>query len=523
MKVESAPAIQLPPLARSALNLPLATAIAQFVIGGVLFLLVATANGAGYRYGAADQAFYIPVVARALDPALFPRDGALIDSEGRLMVIDDLLAGVVRSTGLSLQTVFLLGYVLSVGLIWAALVLIGNRVYQNKWATVALAAAFTMRHRIPRTSANSFEPYFHPRMLAFGIGALAVAVLLRQRPWLAITLVGVASLIHITTALWFAILMGIALVVLDVRWTRLAVVATSAAALLLAAVAAVGPMTDALSVMDATWLSAVASKDSLFATEWPAWAWAANLGFLALLWWAHRTRARRGTASPEDRALVWGATALVAVFLMTLPLVALKISLFVQFQISRVFWLVDFLALIYVIAAIAESSQGQAPRAALRRTASRASVALACLLVGAATTRAVYVMLVERPERALFATATLDSPWENAMRWIAGRPKEVHVLADPGHAWKYGTSVRVSAARDVWLEEVKDSAVAIYSRAVATRLVERTSAVGDFTALTADKAADLGDRYDLDYLVTESDLPLPVAYRNQQFRIYALR
>ena len=30
-------------------------------------------------------------------------------------------------------------------------------------------------------------------------------------------------------------------------------------------------------------------------------------------------------------------------------------------------------------------------------------------------------------------------------------------------------------------------------------------------------------RYDLDYLVTESDLPLPVAYRNQQFRIYALR
>ena len=34
---------------------------------------------------------------------------------------------------------------------------------------VALGAAFTLRHRIPETSANSFEPYFHPRMLAFGL------------------------------------------------------------------------------------------------------------------------------------------------------------------------------------------------------------------------------------------------------------------------------------------------------------------------------------------------------------------
>ena len=523
MKVESSPAIQLPPLARSALNLPSAAAIAQFAIGGVLFLLVATANGAGYRYGTSDQAFYIPAVARALDPALFPRDAALIDSEGRLMVIDDLLAAVVRSTSLSVQTVFLLGYILSVALIWTALVLIGNRVYQNRWATVALAAAFAMRHRIPRTSANSFEPYFHPRMFAFGIGALAVAALLRRRPWLAIGLVGAASVIHITTALWFAILLGVALVVLDVRWRRLAVFAAPVALLLLAGAATIGPMPDALSIMDATWLSAVASKDSLFATEWPVWAWAGNLGFLALLWWAHRTRAQRQTASPEDRALVWGATALVALFLATLPFVALKISLFVQFQISRVFWLVDFLALIYVVAAIAESSQHETSRAERPRRALQASVALACLLVGAATTRAVYVMIVERPERALFATATPDSPWENAMRWIAGRPGEVHVLADPGHAWKYGTSVRVSAVRDVWLEEVKDSAVAIYSRTVATRLVERSVAVGDFTTLTADKAADLAARYDLDYLVTESDLPLPVAYRNQQFRIYALR
>jgi hypothetical protein len=132
-------------------------------------------------------------------------------------------------------------------------------------------------------------------------------------------------------------------------------------------------------------------------------------------------------------------------------------------------------------------------------------------------------MLVERPERSLFEVRIPDSPWEDAMRWIRREPLGVNVLADPGHSWKYGTSVRVSAERDVYLEEVKDSALAIYSRDVAVRVVERTSALGDFTTLTADRARDLARRYDLDFLVTTGELALPIAYRNEQFRIYSLR
>ena len=147
----------------------------------------------------------------------------------------------------------------------------------------------------------------------------------------------------------------------------------------------------------------------------------------------------------------------------------------------------------------------------------------AVVLLAFSAGRGGYVMLVERPDRALFQVHRAESPWEDAMRWVARQPPDVHVLADPGHALKYGTSVRVSAERDVLVEEVKDSAVAIYSRDVAVRFVERTTALGDFASLSADRARDLAARYDLDYLVTEADLPLPVSYRNPQFRIYALR
>jgi hypothetical protein len=184
----------------------------------------------------------------------------------------------------------------------------------------------------------------------------------------------------------------------------------------------------------------------------------------------------------------------------------------VQFQISRIFWLIDFLAAVYLIGVVADSP--------MRRT--QATV-VALVLAAFATGRGGYVMLFERPERALFDVRIVDSPWEGAMRWIRNQPRDVHVLADPGHAWKYGTSVRVAAKRDVFLEEVKDSAIAIYSRAVAVRVTNRVRDIGDFSTLTSERALDLARRYDLDVLVSEADMPLPVLFRNGQFRIYDLR
>ncbi len=476
------------------------------VAGGVLFVLLATANGAGYRYGVSDQAFYIPAVTRILNPAAFARDAPLIDAQGTLILTDEVLAAAARATGLSLEILFFVAYLLALALIWTAIVLIGRTTYTSPWLIAALGAVVTLRHQIPRTSVNSLEPYFHPRMLAFGVGALAVAALLRRRFGISALLVGAAALLHITTALWFAVLIGVAMMVLDVRWRR-AGLWIGGAAVAGVMIAALGPARASFAPMDEEWLRAVAAKESLFASQWPMWTWIANLGLLALLAVTHYRRVRGGRARAEDEALLWGAAALVALFLVTLPAVVLGLALPVQFQISRIFWLVDFLLAIYLIALV-------------RRD--RAAMALAILLVAVSATRGIYIMTVERPERALFALRLDASPWHDVMAWLRTQPLDTHVLADPGHAWRYGTSVRVSAARDVFLEDVKDSAIAIYSREVAARYLERTAAIGDFSQLDAHAARRLAAHYDLDYLVTEADLDLPVAYRNEQFRVYTL-
>ena len=475
-------------------------------------MLVATANGAGYRYGVSDQAFYIPVVVRALDPSAFPRDATLIDAQGQLMVYDEALAGVVRATGWTLDGVFLVAYLLSMLLVWAGLTLIGARVYRHAWTTTALVAAFTLRHRITRTSANSLEPYFHPRMLAFGLGLLAVAALLRRKTVLAVALVAGATALHVTTGLWFAALTATAIVILDRRWRTALLPLLALGGAVIAWALATGLLRGRLEPMDAVWLRAVASKDSLFASQWPASAWAANLGLVVVLWLAHTYRRRAGQVTAEDAALVWGATALSALFLITLPAVVSGTALFVQLQIPRVFWLVDLVATVYAVGAIAETTKGTARRAAV----------VAAILTMAAVGRGTFIMLVERPDRALFATHLPDDAWHDATAWVSRRDHHAHVLADPGHGWKFGTSVRVAGELDVLLEEVKDSALAIYSRDVAVRVVERTESIGDFSALTAERARQLALRYDLDYLITVAEMPLPEAYRNSRFRVYSL-
>jgi len=139
---------------------------------------------------------------------------------------------------------------------------------------------------------------------------------------------------------------------------------------------------------------------------------------------------------------------------------------------------------------------------------------------------------IERPEGRLqlchspsdpVPTEAVPDEWRDAMQWIGHQPKDVHVLADPAHARRFGSSVRVAAARDVYLEDVKDAAIAMYSRDMAMRVLGRTRDLGEFSALTRERALELARNYDLDYLLAERAIDLPLAYKNARFRVYHLR
>jgi hypothetical protein len=479
-------------------------------LGVSLFVVLATANSGGYRYGVSDQAFYLPAVQQHLDPALFPKDRTVLAAQAHLMQADELVAGVVKATGLSLETTAALLYLLTLIVCAGAAIAFGRSLALPWWGVAALLTAMTFRHRITKTGANSLEGYMHPRQMAFGLGVGAVACLLRDRHIAAIVCVLVAGVLHPTTALWFGLLIGVALLVRHRAWRlmgALAAVGLVGSGWLLTS----GPFAARWVTMDPVWLQVLSEKDYLFPTEWPLDAWLINLAYPALIVWVWRRRVTAGTAGPAEGALVAGVAALVAVFLLSVPLTAARNAFAVQFQVTRVFWLLDLIAIAYVISTFAQ-----------RR---RAIIAVTCALLLASIGRGYYLLEVLQEDRQLVTRSFPATPWTDAMAWIRAQDGQWHVLADPGHAWKYGVSVRLAAERDTVLESVKDSALAIYDRNVAARVAERAAALTDFDRLTTARAQRLDAQYHLDVVVVESAhvLDLPVLYRNTRFVVYDLR
>jgi len=254
------------------------------------FVLLCTLNSAGYRYGASDLAFYIPAALEKLDPALFPRDGALIASQARLTMIDETIWLLSRVTGLGLPLLFATLYATTLALLLAATLLVGRMLYRGRWATLALAAAVTLRHAIAKSGTNTLEGYFHPRQLAFSLGLLAVVALMRRRILVSVALVFAGGLLHPTTALWFAIWIAVAWSVNEPQWRGRVAIVAAIAALAGAWMLVGGPLEGRLVRMDSEWLATLETKDYLFPLEWPAYVWLINLVYAPTIILIYRRR-----------------------------------------------------------------------------------------------------------------------------------------------------------------------------------------------------------------------------------------
>jgi hypothetical protein len=471
-------------------------------------------NSGGYRYGVSDQAFYLPAILQHLDGSLFPRDRALLHAQDRFMVFDDLIARTVGATQLSLASLFLTLFGLGLLVHFSACAALGRFWYRSWWTTAALVFLLTLRHRITRTGVNTLEGYLHPRMLAFAVGAWALVAFLRGRTLLSIGLIAFASTLHTTTALWFAIWIGAAIVMAERYWrwplVGAGVVVAGVGVWLLSS----GPMQEQLAYMDDSWLAVLNVKDYLFPTTWPVSAWIVNLSYALIVWVGYRARRSRALVQPREEAIVYGALVLLGLFFLSLPFVAARLALAVQLQVSRIFWMLELLAAIYLVWFAMEGRP-----AGIRPVPRWVTIVLAL----ASLSRGAYIMTVEQPERRIIQRSFAENPWSDVMTWVRQTAVDAHVLADPNHAFRYDISERILGQRDVFLEASKDTAVATYSRAIAHRVFERIQALGDFEAMTSETARSLAKRYELDYLITERSLDLPRVYKNQQFNVYALQ
>lgn len=479
------------------------------------FSVLATANSGGYRFGISDQAFYATAVVKDLHPSFFPRDTPLLNAQARLQWSDEIVAVLSRTFHVDLPPLFLAIYMLTLASLFFAAIAFARAAGFSWWAVAVLLFLLTFRHRIARTGANSLEGYMHPRELAFSLGVAAFACLVGGRHVLALVWIALAACWHPTTAFWFGIVAAVAMLTDQPAYRRPIAVAG-----LLAVVVALwsvvrGPLAGRLVVMDPAWLAVLADKDYLFPHEWPAYAWMANLAYPIITTLIWRRRQRTGHAVAGERYLLAGLWVLVGLFFLSVPLTAWRLALPVQMQVTRVFWLLDFVTAAYVAWWLADDALGG------RQSGRWAVIALlATLSIGRG-----YYLAVRQEGRQLLALNFPESDWIDAMEWLKAQPPSLYVLADPGHAWKYGVSARLAAEKDTLIEAGKDTALAIYDRNVAMQIADRLAAVGDFGHLSASGARALRERYGLDVVVLDAAQPIELRelFRNRAFVIYDLR
>jgi hypothetical protein len=471
----------------------------------LLFVVLATANSGGYRYGDGDQAFYQPATELRLHPELFPRDRALIESQARLTVVDETLAAASRVTRLDLPLLFFVLYLATLVAMFFAAEQLAHLAGLSSTATGVFLTLLTLKHRIAKTGANTLEGYMHPRQLAFALGVFAFTASLKRR-WLPAALCGIAAAaIHPTTALWWAIAVGATIALRSAGRQR----ALMGAALLslVAGTLLIRPL--GLTVMDEAWVRVLDSKDYVFASGWPAYAWFFNLAYLPLILLIAKYK--------NDARFTAPAVALFALFVASYSFTEAHVALAVQLQLSRVFWLLDFFLALLGAWLLIDSPfvrrSGWIPRAAI--------TAAALLAVG----RGLYTLNDAGATHGPVQIHLKADDWTEAMTWINAQPADWMVLAHPDHAWLYGPSVRVAASRDVVVESVKDSAISMYDRDVAMRTAERLAAVSPYDTLDAARARAIGAKYGASVVVAETARPidLPLLHRNATFSVYDIR
>jgi hypothetical protein len=473
-----------------------------------LFVVVATANAGGYRYGISDQAFYLPAIEKSLNPALFPRDTPVLAAQMRLWLGDDAAAILARGHNVDLPSVAAVLYVAGLILLAGAIAYFMRGLGASWLAVVAGLAAATLRHHIAKTGANTLEGYFHPRMVAYPLGIFTLGLALRKRYIPACGLIVVALVLHTTAALWFGSVVIGAMAWNAGRGWRWAIAALISAVAI--GLAVFGPR------MDAAWLAAVAEKDYLFPSAWPMHAWLLNLAYPIVLVLLYRRRVSTGRDVPSERALIAGLLILVAGFLVSVPLSAARIALAVQLQITRVFWVLDAAALLYAAAWLIDDRTARSGRR-------WRAIAVAVLCV-ASLARGYYILYVEAG-RPLVAWRLPDDEWMDTMNWLRTQPVSINVLVDKNHAWLYGPSVRLAALRDTVLEQMKDTALAMYDHDVAVRVHDREEALAGFPDFSTEQIREAGARYHADVVIVERSrrLELPVLHENARFSVYDLR
>ena len=309
----------------------------------------------GYRFAVSDQAMYIPIIQRILDPSLLPGDFFFQQPGNKSTIVLPIVAYL--SKVFSLEWVFFIGYIAAMfGLFWAvyrlAFALFGNG--DIAWLS-ALLLCISRRQDYAITTQETF---FTIQPVAMPFCIMALCFFVEGRYIRAAVFNAIAFLLHPIAAMPVLLLLSLYLI-LNIRHLGWQTVSKALGVFLVITspllIITAGSMGDGLS---STGLFKIASKEWMdiqytrneytFPALWDRESWSHFLSIAVLLFASMFLKIRYAGINRKDQRSLW----IVFISLMTLGMAHLfgsviPLGLIFQFHLYRGLYMLMYVAFIY--------------------------------------------------------------------------------------------------------------------------------------------------------------------------------
>jgi hypothetical protein len=451
----------------------------------------------GYHPYVEDGGLYVAGIKRLLDPTMYPHQTGFVLEHLRFSIFAPFVAGMVRSSGLSLELVLLLLQCASFWLTLFAAWKLAQRCYDSRelQAGAVTLLAVWLALPIAGTSLMLMDPYVTARSISTPCSLFALAGALefllpssqtrgRRRRGLTLCCVSllIAALFHPLMAGYSAacivVLACIALSEprLRGRWMAAALLAGVALA------AAVHGLSTMDSPEDAAYLQVAMTRGYWFISQWQWYEWVGLAAPLAILGWVAKARSQEGDEAGEALAqmgLVVGSAAVMIAVLFARP--GSASHLVARLQPLRVFQIVYVLMIIALGAELVDRI--------LWRRAKRWATAFALLgAVMVIAERQTFPASAHIELPAELKRSTEENEWVQAFLWIKrSTPKDALFAMDADYITRPGEDAqcfRAVAERSALPDYSKDGGEASITPELTTAWTEGQSAQAGLSGST---------------------------------------
>ncbi|MDT8068603.1 MAG: glycosyltransferase family 39 protein [Terriglobia bacterium] len=468
---------------------------------GLLALTAATVAISGYHVGVEDQAIYLPGILRTLNPALFPNDAALFETQTKHTLITQIVADFTRLTHLSVEWGLLFFHLLAIFLLLLAVWRVADRCFAKTYAVWAGLAMLTGLMLIPIAGTAQFivDQYMHPRALATALILLPLADFLpgenRRRGWFVYLFTGICFVVAFALQMQMAAFGLGLLVFLAIPWERwIKVLKVHPAALLLIPLPSF--VRQFFEPGSPAWMEAARTRSQHYLLRWEWYEWLGIIAPMFLFWWWAHLAEKRGEnvlAWFCRRLALYGTLVLVLGGALVIPPAFERLT---PFQPMRMFTFIYIYMLVVGGGLLGEFF--------LRRTAWRWLVVFVPIAIGMYFGN--WAQFPASPHIE-WPGQTPKNDWVQAFLWIRNNtPTDAYFVLNPHYCRDKGEDTRgfrAWALRSSLADWEKDGAVASLVPAIAPRWQTEVHARDNWRQFQSSDFARLKQEFGVNWAVIE--------------------